>query len=71
MSCYGESTFYTKRTDYFMYSLSFIEFCTLLESIRTSKTINWDTGEGIHWIRPSKEDLTYLEPFSQWLEEND
>lgn len=54
-----------------MYSLSFIEFCTLLESIRTSKTINWDTGEGIHWIRPSKEDLTYLEPFSQWLEEND
>ena len=54
-----------------MNDLDFVQFSTLLESIKSNRTIDWTTGEGIAWISGSKEEVkrfVFLED-TCWSEE--
>ena len=49
--------------------LNFEESITLIYSTKDGRPINWDTGEGISWIRCSKEDIALLNFFDlDWKE---
>lgn len=56
-----------------MNDLDFVQVSTLLESIKSNRTIDWTTGEGIDWISVSKEEVKrflFLED-TCWKEEGE
>ena len=47
--------------------LTFDEMTTLVYSIRDKRRVDWDTGEGICWIRLTKEDMKSMkEMYLDW-----